>query len=786
MAWHARYPPLGLAVAGAALAGAAVVQLLPALPGTPTSLALLAAGGWLLRHADLRRPAGALLAFAAWTCLLAGLRLDSRLPADPGPRDAVVVGRVVGLPEVGDHSLRFDLALEDVEGEADLRPGGEVRLSWYGPSPRELEPGSRWRLAVRLRPVRALLNPGGRDGERQALARGVVASGYVREPRSARALAPGSGVDALRARLSRRIGAVLPGERGRFVQALAVGDTRGLTDADWTVLRATGLTHQIAISGFHVGLAAGLGACLLRFWWWLCPGLGRWLPRPQAGAPSGALLALASTALAGFALPTVRTLLMICVLLAARLSRRVAATRAGFSLALLAVLVVDPLAVLSAGFWLSFAGVGWLMWCLPGGVGVGVAGKGQAFLRAQAVAVLALLPLTVWFFGQASLPGPVANLLGVPVISLVVVPLALAGIALWPVHPGAAAWAWQGSAAVMDGCWRVLEAIAAWPAALAWLPEPTLLAAALATVGTAWWLLPSALPARPLALLLFLPLLWPMPDRPAVGAVDIQVLDVGQGLSVLVTTHDHRLLYDTGAAGGRGPDRGETVVVPTLRALGADALDLVVVSHDSRDHAGGLGAVRRAWPGVRVIGPAGWARPGMGLCEAGAHWRWDSVDFRILHPPPEFPPLGRDSSCVLQVTAKGQVALLPGDIGEVVQRRLVAVHGAGLRADVVVAPRHGAFGGADASFIRATAPRWLVVSTGAGNRAGLPKAAVLQMWTDGGAQVLDTARTGSLRFRLGEHAAVAVRARRMERRRYWREPPDPGSGYATGRATNDR
>ena len=138
------------------------------------------------------------------------------------------------------------------------------------------------------------------------------------------------------------------------------------------------------------------------------------------------------------------------------------------------------------------------------------------------------------------------------------------------------------------------------------------------------------------------------------------------------------------------------------------------------------------------------------------------------------------------MTAKGQVALLPGDIGEVVQRRLVAVHGAGLRADVVVAPRHGAFGGADASFIRATAPRWLVVSTGAGNPAGLPKAAVLQMWTDGGAQVLDTARTGSLRFRLGEHAAVAVRARRMERRRYWREPPDPGSGYATGRATNDR
>jgi competence protein ComEC len=344
---------------------------------------------------------------------------------------------------------------------------------------------------------------------------------------------------------------------------------------------------------------------------------------------------------------------------------------------------VDPLAVLSAGFWLSFAGVGWLMWCLPGSVGTGAGGAGRTFVRAQAVALVGLLPLTVWFFGQASLPGPVANLVAVPVISLVVVPLALAGIVMWPLHAGLAAEAWQASATVMDATWRMLETIAAWPSALAWFPEPSLPALGLACVGAAWWLLPSVVPDRGLALLLFLPLLWPATERPAFGEVDVQVLDVGQGLSVLVTTHSHRLLYDTGAAGS---------------------------------HA----------------------------------------------------------------------ALLPGDIGAVVQRRLVALHGPRLAADLVVAPRHGAADGADGAFIAAVAPRWAVFSTGAGNRGGLPKPEALDAWQRAGVSTLDTARTGSLWFRLTPRGARLREARRADRPRYWREPAPPGSGYATGQATADR
>ena len=782
MAWPASFPPLGLGVAGAALAGAACVQVFPALPHAAVSVGVLVLGaaGW--RVGGGWRLPGAFLLALAWTCLVAGVRVHAQWPADAPAADAVVVGRVVGLPERGEHALHFEFEVEDAEPALPLGSHARVRLGWYGPAPRELAPGSRWQLPVRLRRVHALLNPGGRDGERQAFAQAVAATGYVRDARQAEPLGGGQGIDRVRDDLSARIAAALPGERSRFVRALAVGDTRGLADADWDVLRATGLTHQIAISGFHVGLVAGLGALAARLLWWLFPGVGRQWPRPQAAASGAFALALGYTALAGFALPTVRTLLMIGVLLATRWARRASAARAGFALAMLAVLGFDPLAVLSAGFWLSFAGVGWLMWCLPRS---GEVGMGRLFLRAQAVSMVGLLPLTVWFFGQASLPGPLANLLGVPVISLVVVPLALAGVLFSPLPGGLAAGCWQASAWAMDLLWRALEAIASWPAALAWFPEPGAIATALALVGAAWCLLPVAAPDRWLALLLFLPLLWPHADLPPPGEVDVQVLDVGQGLSVLVSTQGHRVLYDVGAAGGRGPDRGETVVVPALRALGVSRLDLVIVSHDSRDHAGGLEAVQRAWPGVRVVGPRGWARPGMGLCEAGAHWRWDGVDFRLLHPPPEFPHLGRDSSCVLQVRAGGHAALLPGDVGEVVQRRLVALHGDALASDLVIAPRHGAAGGAEPVFIAASSPRWVIFSTGAGNRAGLPKPEAIEAWTRHGASALVTERSGSLRFRLGGERAVAA-IRRLDRRRYWRGLPGPGSGYASGQATTDR
>jgi competence protein ComEC len=775
-------------VAAAMLAGVALVQVFPDLPPRWLGLLALLPAGWLYRRADARRLAGAFLLGLAWACACGAAAMSERLPASLSGMDVRVEGRVLGLPRRDQDGQRFDFLIESGPEGAPL--GHRVRVGWYGQAAPTVEADSRWRLLLRLKRPRGILDPGGADSEKRALAQRIAATASVREPRSARLLANGRGVDAWRAQLSRRIGRALPEGRARFVQALALGDTRALGERDWEVLRATGLTHQIAISGFHVGMVAGFAALLLLGLYRLVPWLGRYLPAPQAAAGAAVLAAAGYTALAGFALPTVRTLLMIAAVLLARLLRRGASGAESLALALIAVLCADPLSVLAPGFWLSFAGVAWLSWCLPAREqqrpSAGATGRLRGFFEAQGVATLALLPLTVWFFGQASLPGPLANLIGIPVISLAVVPLSLLGLLLLPVSEAAAAICWQWSGALMEALWHLLEMIAAWPAAMLWLPEPGWPALALACAGVFWLLLPRAVPGKALAVLLLLPLLWPSLQRPASGEFDVDVLDVGQGLSVLVRTHGHALLYDAGPGGGQGPDLGEVAVVPALRALGVRRLDSLLLSHGDADHAGGMAAVRRAFPGARVLGVEGWAQPGMGLCRDTQSWRWDGVDFRVLHPPPWFPYLRNDSSCVLRIEAGGRVALLPGDVGKNVEARLLHVQGERLRADLLLVPHHGSRGSSSAEFLAQVRPAIAVASVGADNRFGFPRREVVARYRDAGARFLSTAEGGALSFRLGPSGLRVRGARRLQQPRYWRERPEAGAGYAIGDVAEDR
>ena len=774
-------PPFGLTVAAALLAGVSLAQLLPGVLPYALVASLLAGSAWLLSKPGWTRACGSLLLGFAWAALFAHVVMAQRLPSSMSGRDFTVEGRVIGLPQRYEQSSRFDFMIEG--GSAGAPVGGKVRLGWYSQEAPTLEPGSRWRLRVRLKRPRGVLNPGGFDFEKAALFQRIVATGSVREPRASRMLASGRGVDDWRDQLSRAIAEALPGDRARFIQALAVGDTRQLTSNDWDTLRATGLTHQIAISGFHVGMVGGFGALLLLGFYQMFPQMGRWLPRPQAAALAGLVFALAYTALAGFALPTVRTMLMIAVVLLARMFRRAQSGRESYALAMIAVLLFDPLSVLAPGFWLSFIGVAWLIWCLPAATDQG---RFKPFLQAQGVAMLGLLPLTVWFFGQASLPGPVANLAGVPVISLVVVPLSLAGLLLHPVWPSGAAQAWSLAAWVMDGLWSLLERIAAWPAAMVWLPEASLAALFLACVGAFWLLLPRAAPGKALATLLFLPLLWPDGHRPSSGQVDIDVIDVGQGLSVLLRTRKHALLVDAGPASSRGLDFGEVAVVPTLRSLGVARLDTLLISHGDNDHSGGMGAVQRAFPSLRTLGVEGWARPGMGLCQGPQSWNWDGVNFEVLHPPAFFPYLRNDSSCVLRIEAGGSVALLPGDIGKHVEARLLREQGARLSADLLVVPHHGSAGSSSAAFVKRVHPHWAIVSSGADNHFKLPHPDAVARYRETGAVVMDTAVTGELAFRLDARGADLRGSRRQDQRRYWREPPAGGSGYAIGNRTGDR
>lgn len=760
-------PLLGKATAACFLAGIGMVLWMPALPLPWLRWAALLAG--LVLWVGSRVPwSGALLAGAGWAALQAGWALQAQLPPALERGVVAIAGTVVSLPEVEPRRTRFRFRVDGDAAQPDAVRGRLLQLAWYDdfgsvrPGPRlALRAGSRWRFQVRVRAPRGLANPGGADAERNALARRIVATGWVLR-RGARQLAPPAGIDAWRERIAGRIDVAIGTPASRYVRALAVGDTRALDDGDWHMLRATGLTHLIAISGFHVGMVAGFIAVAASAVWWLLPWLGRCCPRSHAAAVAAVAGAAGYAAVAGFALPTVRTVLMVAVIALARLGRRPASVTGALALAALLVLGGDPLAMLTAGFWLSFAGVAWLAGCLPERLH-----WLRGFLSAQAVATVGLLPLTAVLFDQASLAGPLANLLAIPWWSLVVVPLALLGTGLEAVVPGAGNWPWRASAWCFELSWPALSWLGGSRFALWWLPEAAGLALPLALAGAVWLLLPRAVPGKALALLLWLPLLWPVRELPRHGEVELVLLDVGQGLSVLVRTRDHRLLYDAGPAVRDGFDAGERVVVPALRALGVSRLDAVVVSHGDNDHAGGAEAVRRAVPVMDWHAPPG-MRPALAArhCGKGLRWQWDGVQFEYLHPHTGFPYLGNESSCVLRVGSAHGAVLLAGDIGEVIENGLVRRQRPSLRAEVVVAPHHGSAGSSLPGFVSATQARLVLVSAGHGNRFGHPRAEVVERWRAAGAEVLATPASGAVRVWLGAQG-LQVRERRQWRRRLW-------------------
>lgn len=760
--------PMGLACVAALLAGMVAALWSPALPAQVLLWALLVLGLAAWRVPSRARWIGAGLAGVAWAGLHATWSLGAQLPVAWEGREVTVAGRVVGLPEPQARRTRFLFRVDDEGRQPAPLQGRLLRLAWYdefgatGPGPRtQLGAGERWRLRVRVRAPRGLANPGGVDTERYAAAQRISAMGYVRDAAVAERLSPTAGIDGWRSRMSARIADQVPDRHARFVQALALGDTRGLDNRDWQVLRATGLTHLIAISGFHVGMVAGACALVAAGLWWLVPALARHVPRPQAAGAAALVSALGYAAVAGFALPTVRTVLMIAVVVLARLARRHIRLVDTLALAMLAVLFFDPLSLLAAGFWLSFGGVAWLAWCLPSSLH-----WAKAFLPAQGVATVGLLPFTAVLFGQASLAGPLANLLAIPWWSLVVVPLSLVGTGLEALLPGTGSWAWRAASACFAPSWQLFERVAQHPYSLWWLPESPAWALWLALAGGFWLLLPRGVPGKSLALLLWLPLLWPDRERPREGEVELLVIDVGQGLSALVRTANHALLFDAGPAVEEGFDAGERAVVPALRALGVPRLHALVVSHGDNDHAGGVDAVRASLPVRTVLAPPGSPVDTHAACIAGASWHWDGVRFRFLHPGLHFPYLGNEASCVLKVETPHGGLLLPGDIGAVIERGLVHRDADALRADVVVLPHHGSAGSSDPAFVAATSPRLVLNASGAGNRFGHPRADVVARWRRRGAEVLDTQSGGALRVWLGANG-LQVRERRHDQARWW-------------------
>ncbi len=755
----------------ALLLGVLAVQWLPRLPPVGCSIAVVL----LALAAMWRWPRARLLAWLllgiGWAMWRGALAMDLRLPRPLEGRDFVVTGAVSRLPEHDADAARFAFTVDHATLDgAPQALHGRVQLSWYTHPP-PLPPCSRWQLRVRLKRPRGLANPGGTDSERSALERRIAAHGYVRKEGPNRMLAAGGPcLDRWRDAIARRIAAQVANPHdAALLRALAVGDTRGLSQHDWKVARANGVSHLLAISGFHIGVAAVFGVALVRLLYWLWPRLALRWPRLPVQAMAALAVALVYGALAGFGLPTVRTLLMIAVVALARCSRRSIGGGQTLALAMLAILLVDPLSVLSAGFWLSFVAVAFLMLCLslrPRGL----RGFVHELTAAQAVMTVSLLPLTLWFFGEASLVGAVSNLVAVPLVSLVIVPCTLLGMLLLPC-PWAAGPVLRLAGHVAHAQWWLLERTADWPGAHGYLPAVQPWALVLATVGALWLFAPRGLPLRGLGLVLFLPLLFPTFRPMAVGSYRAWVLDVGQGLALVVRTAHHAMVYDTGAAYPSGYNLGEAAVVPSLHALGIRRLDLLMISHADNDHAGGARAVAGAFPdGRRLAGEPGRMHLPMAQCLAGQAWRWDGVDFKVLWPnAASMPAKGNDRSCVLLVSGPGGRLLLSGDISQRVEPAVAAALGPGPQL-VLVVPHHGSHSSSSEPFIRALHPVLGLVSAGWRSRFGHPHPDVVARYRDAGVPLLNTADRGAIELDTARARSGRVRTTwRQWHPRYWRE-----------------
>jgi competence protein ComEC len=683
--------------------------------------------------------------------LLAGLlwstqhvsRWRERLPEAGGADTrSLVEGRLVSVPVRVGETLRFDL--ED--------RARRWRLQWRDPHARPYV-GERWRFVVRVSPLAETVNFDGRDTARLAFRDGVHAAGVVLPSRlNAPLELATSSIHTVRARVSTRIrDAVADPDAAALITALAVGLTGSMSADQWRVFNATGTTHLVAISGLHVTLFSWLTYRFARRAWRYLP-LTRWLDREPFALVAGLAAAGGYSLLAGLSVPTQRTWIMLALYVLAKLACRCVGGGRLWSLAMVAVLLVDPAAPLAAGFWLSFAAVGALL--LFAGVSPmeSPALRWWPVIRAQGVVMLALAPLSFAVFGAWSLVGLVVNLIAIPVISFVFVPLVLAGTVACLFEPALGAALFRAVAALYDLVWPALSASA--DLVPAWRASPP--AAWFVVALPALFVLLCSWPWRlRLTSLAALPLLLTTPDAPDFGRAEIHVLDAGRGVAILVRTRAHLLLFDTGDSWGTRGSRSRDFLRPALDGLGMRAHVLVLPSLDE-DRARAAAELVLDERVDRVLVGGGW--PGSVLpVERCREQRlsWDGVELQLLEER-------RSRVCLLRVSVGGVSVLLPGDLDAAGERRLLDRMGAAaLASDATLVGRRVSASASSARWIESVSPG-LVIATG-GIVHAHSRAEVLARWGAKADRVIDTRRDGAAILVLSEQG-MELRATAREAR----------------------
>ena len=761
----------------------------------------------------------------AWNARYAENRLKNILAYELDGKEFTIEGRVSALPQSNPSGAKFAFEIIQVWSGKDLLTNypKQIYLSWQ-PAWRnpedipEIIPGQKWRFKVKLKQPYGTLNPHTFDFERWAFHQNFGASGSIRSGTLLAKQEIGFFEFELRMELARwklrkKIQDLLPKDAryAGVIIALVMGDQNAIDQNDWRVFNATGIGHLISISGLHVTMLAGVGAAIASLIWRRRQ-LPLLMPVSKVSAAAGFLTAFIYAWLAGFQIPAQRTMYMVGVVGFALWAGRNPRSFDIWWWALFIVLLIDPMAPYTPGFWLSFGAVAAILYAMGDSVGLlGIpTGKElevhwsqrliQALLeacRVQAVVTLALLPLTLYWFNQVSIVSPLANAFAIPLVSYIVTPLAIAG-ALLPEFIGR--WLLLAAHISMEYLAECLHWIASWKWSVLWQQQPEWWALLLSVIGIVYAIAPGSIKlnwrSRAAALCLLAPLFIRI-NSPAItpGQFMATVFDIGQGTAVLIETASRKLLYDTGPIQGKRDDAGQRILLPYLQARGIDRIDRMVISHSDSDHIGGAATMLKHIQFKSMIGSLPSTNPLLQNlhsrkiasipCRYGQYWIWDEVEFYIWHPHEnflfenEFSSKPNEMSCVLEVRNRQTSFWLTGDVEKQGEEQIVdrltqsMLHQIGERELIFMAPHHGSKTSSSEALLKRLRPDLAFAQNGYRNRYGHPHPTVIARYEALDIPFLQTPRTGAQVWRFDGSKALPLFWRAQGRRLWHREMIDP-------------
>ncbi len=706
-----------------------------------------------------------------WALFYSTLILSSHLDASLEGKNLVVEGYISSLPKIRERSTQFEFEVTDLSFHKQSQPlPGKIVLTWYNTAPL-LYPGDQWRFVVRLKKPHGFMNPGGFDYEGWLFQKKIRARGYIREDSINQRITSSESdypLQRFRHELANSILSALgDSPYAGIVMALAIGERQHISQEQWQVLTNTGTNHLMAISGLHVGMVSALLFFSVRYLWGYFSYLSLRFPAPKVAATVAIIGAFVYAALAGFSVPTQRAFIMLFVVMLCVIWQRQRAASEVLALSLLMVLLLDPNAVLSAGFWLSFGAVGIILFAMNGRVGKPSIWHKWGYIHV--VVGVGLIPLLLLLFQKVALLSPFANFLAVPWVSAITVPLTLLGTITIPVMPLIGEVFLELADLSLSVIWPFLVYIASIDTMLWNQHQPPLWSLVLGVIGILWLLIPNGMPARWLGIIWLMPIFFVKPVSPENGEVWFTVLDVGQGLSVVVRTKNHSLVYDLGPRFNQNFDTGKAVVLPFMKYLGVDQIDALVVSHGDNDHIGGLDSVLSQIQVRRILtsAPEKITYNSVERCKAGQQWQWNEVSFQIIHPDQNQPFSGNNGSCVLRIENKwGVRILIAGDIEKKAETYMAKHYAAKLPSNILVAPHHGSKTSSTQQFVNLVNPEYVVFPVGYRNRWGFPKESVSGRYQKLESQLFDSASHGAVTFRIRKQVN-SVETYRQSNQRYW-------------------